>query len=267
MPDQSQPHVIGNRPFAVLGDGAHHHRGKLFARKRSQHLRFRQISIVQNDGDDLRVPLREKRASKARRPPPGQGDFLSQRQLRQPRNQLVLRVPFQLRGNSRQKRELHEVHQVKIAQQSQSYEPRRARMKRQRPFDAVILQKRLAPCNFFQNFCREVFSFEQHAKLRFLKRGIVEQREQNLRVGVVKQRRQLVAGRKKGAISIFVRPCHLSSLPYFRWTAAAKPAARQLPLEKRAALQFRPEETHSSNAHQVDSPDISNARSCPLFWQ
>ena len=135
--------------------------------------------------NDLRVSLREERASQTRRPAPRQRNFLSERKLRQPRNQLILRIPFQLRGNARQQRKLHEIHQVKIAQQSQRDEPRRPRMKRQRLLHAVILQQGLAPRHFFENFRRQIFSLQQHAQLRFLERRIIEQRQQHVRVGMV----------------------------------------------------------------------------------
>jgi len=53
-------------------------------------------------------------------------------------------------------------------------------MKAQGALDAITLQERLALADFFENLARKVFSFEEQAKVRLVKRGIVEQSEENL---------------------------------------------------------------------------------------
>jgi hypothetical protein len=49
-------------------------------------------------------------------------------------------------------------------------------VKGQCAFDAVGLQQSFAPRRLFQDFPGQVFAFEQQAQLRFVQRGIVQQR-------------------------------------------------------------------------------------------
>src|SRR6266446_5693530 len=67
-------------------------------------------------------------------------------------------------------------------------------MKRQRPLHPVIFQQMFPPPHLFQNFARQIFSFEQQTKFRFIQRGIVEQRHQHVRRRMVQERRKLFAG-------------------------------------------------------------------------
>src|SRR5438046_54680 len=83
--------------------------GKLFARERPQNLRFREVRIVEDYRDDVRVAFGEQSARHARRAAARQRNFLAERQLWQAPEQLILGVELQLRGYSRRKRDLHEI--------------------------------------------------------------------------------------------------------------------------------------------------------------
>jgi len=101
--------------------------------------------------------------------------FLAERQLRKPRNELLLCIALELRGNAGQERKLHQIHQVQFADKPQAREPRSARVKRQSAFHAIILQQRLAASHFLQNFRWEVLAIQQQTELRLAERGIIEQ--------------------------------------------------------------------------------------------
>src|SRR5690348_3084393 len=69
--------VVGDGPFAVMNDGGNHGRGKFFSRESFQDLRFRQMEVVENDGDNLRMALRQQRSGNSRRATARQSDFLA----------------------------------------------------------------------------------------------------------------------------------------------------------------------------------------------
>src|SRR3981081_1644331 len=96
------------------------------------------------------MSLRKERPGDAGRAPPCECDFLTQRQLRNPRTKLLLRVALELRRNAGQKRELYQVHQVQFTNQTQTRKARCARVKSQSAFHAVIPEQWLAASHLLQ---------------------------------------------------------------------------------------------------------------------
>ena len=117
---------------------------------------------------------------------------------------MLFGVALQFGGNTGQYRNLYEVHQEEITEQSQADQPRRPRMKRQRPFHSVTFQQRFPAAYFFENFSRQIFSLEQQADLRFVQRWILEQREQHFRRRMVHQPSKLFASGYERSLPIFV---------------------------------------------------------------
>jgi hypothetical protein len=107
--------------------------------------------------------------------------------LRKAREQLIFRVALQFRGNSRQNRNLHQVHQVQVAEKPQTYQPWRSRMKRQRSLHPVALEQGFAPGHFIENLYAKILSFQQQANVRFLKGRIVEERLEHIRGRMMQQ--------------------------------------------------------------------------------
>src|SRR5277367_1613516 len=148
-------------------------------------------------------------------------------------------------------------------------------MKCQRLLHAVILQQGLSPRHFLQNFARQILTFEQHAKLHFFERRIIQQRQHHVHVGMVQQSCKLLAGRNECALPIFVSLCHFNALPHSRplrlhlshsqRTGAATRDAPPLPPVKLAAILFPPGKTSSSTGRRSDSPGISTVRSSRRF--
>src|SRR6266850_4441491 len=114
-------------------------------------------------------------------------------------------------------------------------------MKRQRPLHPVILQQMFAPPHFIQNFARQIFSFEQQTKFRFIERGIVQQRHQHVRRRIVQECRKLLAGSDQCAvascrrlghpnISQRVLPPPLATFAMRRFSRAARLALAPHPL-------------------------------------
>ena len=62
---KGEAHIVGLRPFAVVGDGLHDAKGGLFARQSFEHLGFREEGIIESDGQDIRVAFRDERAGNA----------------------------------------------------------------------------------------------------------------------------------------------------------------------------------------------------------
>src|SRR5437773_1246888 len=129
---QREAHVVSDGPFAVPHDRRNHRGGKLFARERPQNLRFREVRIVEDDRDDLRVAFGEQSARHARRAAARQRNFLAERQLWQSPEQLILGVELQFDWNRGRKRNLDEIHQIKIPEKPQTDQAWRSRMKSER---------------------------------------------------------------------------------------------------------------------------------------
>src|SRR6266704_5549841 len=210
-------------------DRRNHRGGKLFARERLQNLRFREIRIVEDDRDDVRVAFGEEGACDAGGSAARQRNFLAERQLWQAPEQLILGVELQLRGYSRRKRDLNEIHQIKITEKPQADQTRRARMKSERPLHPIALQEWFAPRNLFEDSSRKVFSFEQHAKLRLVERRIVEKCEEHIGRRMMQEGREFFARGNACAFTSVFDCGHASFRQPLQKKQASKPDARRSP--------------------------------------
>src|SRR5260370_33637379 len=144
MTDEREAHVVGVRPLAMLRDGLDDAKGKAVARQGFQNLRFGELQIVQHDGENLRVPLGEERAGRASGAAAAERDLLSQGKLRKARDQLSFGIDLQLGGSAGKQWELHQSHEIELANQAETREARCSRVERESALDAVIFQERLA---------------------------------------------------------------------------------------------------------------------------
>ena len=174
MANQGDPNVVGAGPFAVMNDCQNDRSWNFPLRKNLQDLRFGQEWIVQNHGKHLRMGVSKERPGNASRAAPRQGDFLAEGDLGTPREHLLLGKAFQLRGDSRRKGKLHQVHQIKVADEAESDKTRTAGMKTQGALDAVVLEQRPAPAHFFEDFAGQIFPFEKQTNVRLVEGGVVE---------------------------------------------------------------------------------------------
>src|SRR5947208_17118585 len=110
MAYQSQPHIVRTGPFAVMGDGGNHASGKSLARQRFEDLRFRQVRVVENDGEDLGMAFRKQRTGNARGTAARQSNFLPEGKLRQARSQLFFGMELELGGSAGLQSELDQIH-------------------------------------------------------------------------------------------------------------------------------------------------------------
>ena len=101
-------------------------------------MRFGEPGVIEDDGENLRVPFGEKSAGDASGTTASERDFLSQRKLRKTSEKLVFRDALYLRLRPYGKSELRQVHEIKIADEANSDEARSARMERERPLDAIV---------------------------------------------------------------------------------------------------------------------------------
>src|SRR6266481_1359667 len=108
MTHKREANIVSDRPLAMLNDGRDNGIGKFLAGQRPQDLRFGHVRIVENNGDNPRVALGQQRACHARRPATRQRNFLSERKLRKPREQLIFGTTLQLGGNAWQDGHLYE---------------------------------------------------------------------------------------------------------------------------------------------------------------
>lgn len=191
-------------------DCGNHGNGKIFSREHLQDLRFGEKSVVEDHVDQLFVALGEKRAGDARWPAPRQGEFLAERKLRKACDQLILGVAFQLRGGTGKKSELHQVHEIKLPEQTQAGEARAVRMKGESALDAIVFDQWLAARNLLENFGREILAIEKETELRFIERGIIEEREEHVRSGMMEEHGELMAGGDASALAVTVRAGHAS---------------------------------------------------------
>ncbi len=65
--NQGEAHIVGLRPFAVVGDGLDHAERGFFARERFEDLGFRQEGIIQSNGEHIGVAFGDERAGNAGR--------------------------------------------------------------------------------------------------------------------------------------------------------------------------------------------------------
>ena len=106
---------------------------------------------------------------------------------------MILGVELQFGWDRGRKRDLHEIHQIKIPEKPQTDQAWRSRMKSERPLHPIALQEWFAPRNLFEDFSRKVFSFEQHAKLRLVERRIVEKCEEHIGRRMMQKGREFFA--------------------------------------------------------------------------
>ncbi len=176
----------------MRGNGLNDTRRKLHVGQRLQNLGFGKKGIVQRDGRNLGMPLRQEGARHTRRCAPRQRQLLAQRQLSQARDQDVFRETLQASLCCRQQGELHEVHQVELTNHADEDNPRNMRMKCQGFLHRTALYERATPHDRFQKTCGEVFAFEQKQQMSFIQQRIVEETLKNLRIGIVNEKRDFV---------------------------------------------------------------------------
>src|SRR5262249_19096188 len=116
MADQSKTDVVRAGPLAMACDRREYRGRQILAGEHFQDLSFSEKRVVENHVDELLVSLREERPSDACWSAACQSEFLAEWKLREPSDQLVLCVALQLCGRARDERELHEVHQVQVAE-------------------------------------------------------------------------------------------------------------------------------------------------------
>jgi len=95
IPHNGHPYVVALRPLAMVRQSLHHDNRHLLARQRLQHLRFRQVWILQRDRHHLRMAIRHQRSGHSAWSAPRQRNLLPQRHLWQPRNDLFFRVALE----------------------------------------------------------------------------------------------------------------------------------------------------------------------------
>lgn len=208
MADKRQADIVSNGPLTMLGNRRDHRHRYLLSGQGFQDLCLIHVRIVEDDRNDLLMAFDQKRSRDAGRTAAGESNFLAEGELRQPREQLILGVKFQFRGNTGRKRDLHQVHQIEIAQEAQADQTQRSRMKREGALDPVTFEQVFAAPHLFQNFSREVFSFQEKAELRFIERRIIQKREEHIRGRVVKQPGELFARGDKCALARICRLKH-----------------------------------------------------------
>ena len=175
LAEKCDPNIVRDGPLAMMNDGRNDWSRKLLARESFQDLRFGQIRIIEDNGKNLRVAFRKKRARDARGTAPRQGDFLAERNLWKAREQLLLGVALEFGGYRRRKSKLNQVHQIEVADQAECYEAWTARMKAQRALDAIALEQRFALAHLFEDFTGKIFPLHEQAKMGLVESGIVEQ--------------------------------------------------------------------------------------------
>src|SRR5215471_3038415 len=103
LAEKCDPNIVRDGPLAMMNDGRNDWGRKLLARESFQDLRFGQIRIIEDNGKNLRVAFRKKRARDARGTAPRQGDFLAERNLWKAREQLLLGVALEFGRYRRRK--------------------------------------------------------------------------------------------------------------------------------------------------------------------
>lgn len=176
-------------------------------------MRFGEIGIVEHHGKKLRVTFGEERARDARGSTPGERDFLADGKLRQPGEEQIFRDAFSFGGGAGKLRELGEVHEVKIADQSKAWKAWSAGMEGKGALDAIVPEQMLAARDFFKDFCWEILAVEKQAKLRFVQSGIVEEGQQDGCIGMVEQDGEIVADGDERAFAVLRNRIHSDSLP------------------------------------------------------
>ncbi len=94
MTNESKTHVIGAGPFAVVNDGVNDFGVDLFARENLEDLGFGEMRVIEDDGKDLRAAFREQRPRHAGGSAACQSDFLAERKLGKPTDELIFGDPF-----------------------------------------------------------------------------------------------------------------------------------------------------------------------------
>ena len=185
-----------------MNDRRDHPEREFLTGKSFQDLRFGQIRIVEDHREHLRMTFRQQRACNATGTASRERDLLTQRNLRKAHEQLFFGVALQFRRDGGRKRQLNEIHQIEVTNQPESSQARSAGMKTKSALDPIAFEERLALARFFENFAGKIFSFQQQTKLRFVERGIVEQRQEHVCGRMMQKRGQLIAGGDARAFAI-----------------------------------------------------------------
>ena len=161
-------------------DGVNDSGRKFFSGERFEDLGFGQVGVVENDGENLRMAFGEERACDSSRAATGERDFLAERKLREPGEELLFGDALEFGGHADGQRELSEIHQVKIFDEAETGQPWRVRMEGECALDAIVFEKVFSSGDFFEDFGGEIFAVEQEAELSFVERGIAENSEQDI---------------------------------------------------------------------------------------
>src|SRR5258705_9661485 len=108
------------RPLAVIGDGEDDNLGQFIAPENFQDLGFGEAGIVESYFEDLCVTGSDQGSRNTRWAAAGEGDSLSERQLRKARDDVLLGVEFEFSRSGRRQRKLDEVHEVEVAQKAKA---------------------------------------------------------------------------------------------------------------------------------------------------
>src|SRR5271165_4670582 len=230
-------------------------------------MRFRQISIVQRQGQHLRMSFGHQDSGNAPWPATRKSNLLSERQLRQPGNDLHLRLTLDFYGNRRRKRELNQIHQIHVAQETQSNQSGSARMGQECFLYRISFEELLLRPEFLQNFGRKILARQKQTHSLFAERGIVQQRQQNSRRGMIEKFRKGIAGTAARFLNLLLKLRHDRFSRRLRAPAAAGPCAPQLLPQSRPALQIPhaapPAASADSVVHQNSANVAPYRRSSP----
>ena len=224
---QSQAHVVVLRPFTVIGDGEDDHLREIVAPEDFQDLRFGEAGIVESEFENLGVAGGDQGAGNAGGTAAGESDSLSQGQLGQARDDVLLGVALEFGGSRGRQRILHEVHEVEIPQQAQTNQARSAWMENEGALYSVALQEIFSRGDVFDDFGGEIFSGEKQAKERVVDRGIFKQCIEDFGRRVIEKRFQFLADGEAGAVSLLIEKGQIHILTQV--AEAATQDARLLP--------------------------------------
>src|SRR5690349_25145740 len=103
----------------------------------------------------------QQSAGNSRRAASRQRDFLAKRNLRKAREELLFGIALQLGGDGGRKRELDEIHQIEVADETQCDKARPTRMKAECLLDTIAFKERLALAHFLEDFTGKILPLQK----------------------------------------------------------------------------------------------------------
>ena len=164
----------------MLGDGVAYGGRKFFASQGFQDLGFGEIGVVEHDRENLWMAFGKERAGDSAGTTTSERDFLAERQLCEACEELAFGHALEFGLRADRQGQLREIHQVEVSDEAHADQSWCVRMKCESALDAIIFQEILASGDFCEDFEREILAIEKEAELRFVERGIVEEREQDI---------------------------------------------------------------------------------------